>query len=261
MDRIVVWKAIGQSVLGVSHSASAKTCEDAIDYEIVPDRDGNEVLICCVSDGAGSASQATLASNLVVRNGNKHLKSLVRQAASIKEADIFEMAESIYGSLSATADTAELPLEEYSCTLLGCVITSDRSVFFQIGDGAIVRYDASDSYTPVWWPENGEYQNTTSFLTDDKSMGNLRVLVTANVVDEVAIFTDGLQQLALKNDSCSAHQPFFNELFRYLRIADSDSKVATLNAKLRDYLDSKLINQRTDDDKTLFLATRIKNEV
>lgn len=261
MDRTVVWKAIGQSVRGVSHIASEKPCEDAISYEIVEDTDGNETLICCVSDGAGSASQAVNASNIVVHDATKHLKKLLAQNAGIKEADIFEMAEKIYGTLSTIAERAEQPLQEYSCTLLGCIIASEISVFFQIGDGAIVRFDANGRYMPVWWPQNGEYQNTTSFLTDDENMSDLRVLITVDEVDEVAIFTDGLQQLALKNDSCSAHQPFFNDLFKYLRIADSENKVATLNTKLRDYLDSNLINRRTDDDKTLFLATRIKDEV
>jgi hypothetical protein len=77
-------------------------------------------------------------------------------------------------------------------------------------------------------------------------------------VDEVAIFTDGLQMLALNMESRTVHQPFFSDLFRYLRMANDADKVSILNGKLATYLDSPGINGRTDDDKTLFLATRLE---
>jgi hypothetical protein len=41
-------------------------------------------------------------------------------------------------------------------------------------------------------------------------------------------------------------------------MADSADKTEMLNKRLAEYLDSTQINERTDDDKTLFLATRLK---
>jgi len=46
-------------------------------------------------------------------------------------------------------------------------------------------------------------------------------------------------------------------MFRSLRMAGDDSKIDILNKKLSDYLSSEIINSRTDDDKTLFLATKL----
>jgi hypothetical protein len=47
-------------------------------------------------------------------------------------------------------------------------------------------------------------------------------------------------------------------MFKWLRMAGTEEQLATLNEKLQQYLSGDLINQKTDDDKTLFLATRLK---
>ena len=51
----MMWKAIGKSVIGTSHIAAGKKCEDVLQYQITYDSYSEELLICCASDGAGSA--------------------------------------------------------------------------------------------------------------------------------------------------------------------------------------------------------------
>ena len=92
---------------------------------------------------------------------------------------------------------------------------------------------------------------------DDPSLGNLNITILDERVDEVAIFTDGLQLLALNTETSSVHQPFFTSLFHVLRMAGDTEKQELLTGRLTEYLNSKAINDRTDDDKTLFLATRL----
>jgi hypothetical protein len=89
-------------------------------------------------------------------------------------------------------------------------------------------------------------------------MPNLKIIKILEPVHEVALTTDGLQMLVLNNETSTLHQPFFTSLFKGLRIADDSEKIEILNKKLREYLSSSIINERTDDDKTLFLATRLK---
>jgi hypothetical protein len=251
------WKAIGQSVIGTSHVAVGKECEDAIAYEILNDRNGDEVLVCCASDGAGSAQYAGWASSFTVSEVVQFATQLIDRNEELTEGAIYAMLEDLYDGLEQEASAQCAELNEYSCTLLGCILTSGRSAFFQVGDGAIVRNDGSDFYTTIWWPHNGEYQNTTSFIVDDRTFSNVNILILEEPVDEIAMFTDGLQMLALSMEAQSVHQPFFTGLFKFLRMADDSQKIAVLHRKLGEYLDSTIINDRTDDDKTLFLATRI----
>jgi hypothetical protein len=241
------WKAIGQSAIGTAHTASGKSCEDALRYSVIKDSTGNEALICCVADGAGSASHALQAATYATAKVIEYATLKLAQSEALTESIIYALAEDIYDGLQQQATDEGVELNEYSCTFLGCIITSKKAAFFQVGDGAIVRNDGSGFYNTVWWPHNGEYQNTTSFLVDDNSFSQLNIAIIDAQVDELAVFTDGLQLLILTTEDNSVHQPFFNDML----------EVDNLNKQLAAYLDGTAINSRTDDDKTLFLATRI----
>jgi hypothetical protein len=253
----MIWKVIGQSVIGSSHIQSGKGCEDAVEHRIVDIADGAQALICLVSDGAGSALYAAEASQLVANNGASLLSEWIAADKPIDDISMLELAEHLYDQLKAIADEREVALNEFSCTLLGFVIFPDKACFLQIGDGAIVRDDGADGFTHIWWPHNGEYQNTTTFLIDDPNLPNLKTKVIDESIGEVAIFSDGLQMLALNNETESVHQPFFADLFKVLRMTNSTEHIDILNNRLENYLSGQVINSRTDDDKTLLLATRL----
>jgi len=257
----MIWKAIGQSEAGTSHVASGKSCEDNITYTIVADAAGEEVLVCCASDGAGSAKFGGRASEYTTQTFFHRLTDFAKSGNEISEADIYTIAEDVYEALQHEAEDRSVELNEFSCTLLGMYITKTKACFFQIGDGAIVRNDGSGFYVPVWWPFNGEYQNTTSFLIDDPTLPNLNIQIIEGGVDEVALFTDGLQMLILNTEEQNVHQPFFEPFFRYLRLTTQPDQENILKIKLSEYLNSAVINTRTDDDKTLFLASRASSVV
>jgi hypothetical protein len=66
--------------------------------------------------------------------------------------------------------------------------------------------------------------------------------------------SDGLQTMALSFAERAAHRPFFLPMFRKLRSARPGDG---LPAALHRFLESPAVSQRSDDDKTLLLATRV----
>lgn len=252
----MIWKVIAQAVTGTSHLQSQRGCEDAVAFTTLALPDGDEALICCVSDGAGSALHAAEAAAFTVKTTVQEIKEIFTARGTIEETSLIEILEQVYDHLRQRAAKNEENINEYSCTLLGAVITEFSALFFQVGDGAIIRETTADQYAPVWWPHNGEYSNTTAFLVDDNNMSHLKIIRLQETIKEIALFTDGLQLLTLNNESLSVHQPFFTDLFKWLRMANQEEHLTVLNRKLGEYLNSDLINNRTDDDKTLFLATR-----
>ena len=86
----------------------------------------------------------------------------------------------------------------------------------QIGDGAIVVDDGE--LRPATWPAQGEYANSTHFLTDGDALDNVQCAVLGPV-RRIALFSDGLQALALHYASRAAHEPFFAPFFSYLETA------------------------------------------
>ena len=253
------WKWIGKSVTGSSHTKNKKGCEDNIRYGLLATGTG-EVLICCASDGAGSARYAAAASLLVTHTGFELLAEQVLSGHDITEAFLFAVAEALYDQLQHKALEEKVEINEFSCTFLGCVVQAGKAAFFQIGDGALVRDDGNGNWVPVWLPQNGEYQNSTYFLSDDSKLKHFKVIILDESISEVAIFTDGLQMLALNMELGSVHQPFFAGMFRWLRMVETGEEQNILQEKLAAYLQSDLINSRTDDDKTLFLATRLQHD-
>ena len=141
--------------------------------------------------------------------------------------------------------------------VLAVVVGQGSAVYFQIGDGAIVesRREEPDRYVVICWPQQGEYANTTNFLTDADAAAKIFVGLKSGAIDEVALFTDGIQSLVLDYRTQSAHSPFFAPLFAWLRPRAAGHS-PELSDSLARYLNSEKINSRTDDDKTLILATR-----
>lgn len=156
---------------------------------------------------------------------------------------------------SVAAEISTTP-RDLASTLLGAVVGPLDALFLQIGDGAIV-VDADGSYEPVFWPQAGEYAGTTHFVTDSSAEANLMTQRLSRGVSKIAMFTDGLERLALRFASREAHAPFFEPLFAALNNSDDPESLAD---PLSVFLNSAAVNERTDDDKTLLLALRAKND-
>ena len=126
----------------------------------------------------------------------------------------------------------------------------------QVGDGVIVMGEGAGEWRWMFWPERGEYANTTRFLTDDDTPDHLRVAELPGSPADVAIMTDGLQPLALHYASQSVHEPFFRGMFQPLHGSSGPGEVPALSASLEHFLSSERVRMRTDDDVSLILATR-----
>jgi hypothetical protein len=75
-------------------------------------------------------------------------------------------------------------------------------------------------------------------------------------IDQIAVFSDGIERLALEFSSKTAHGPFFESMFAPMRDA-SPGRDRPLSRALQRFLDGPTVCDRTDDDKTLILAKRI----
>lgn len=100
-------------------------------------------------------------------------------------------------------------------------------------------------------PAQGEYLNETVFLVSRDWASRLQLSVWRGRATGLAVFSDGLQMLALQMPAGIPHAPFFDPLFRFLA-ATADQREAT--AELERFLGSAGVRQRTDDDLTLVLA-------
>lgn len=176
-------------------------------------------------------------------------------AKPISSDDAKACLEEIRANLRKTSFGVNMPVREFACTLVGAVVTQDLALAFQIGDGALV-FGEHGVLFPVFWPESGEYANMTHFVTDEEALLHLQVKI-CSPPEEVGVLTDGLQRLALVYATREVHAPFFEPMFKVIRATESLEECDHLSGYLEAFLDGTAVNERTDDDKTLVLATRL----
>lgn len=254
------WRYAFTSVAGTSHIRGALPCQDASVCQLLATPAGTSVLVAIVADGAGSAAHSEEGAQLACTLLLEEITTLLDTGGAIEEVSkefIGAWLTHFQHAIIGRAEAQGCGVREFACTLLAAIIGEEGGAFFQIGDGAIVvsTNDDPDEYGWIFWPQRGEYENVTVFITDPRAGDYLQHEVAARRFDEIALFTDGLQRLALHFATSSVHNPFFRPMFAPLRTASSGHLTAMSEALAR-FLDSPAINSRTDDDKTLVLATR-----
>jgi hypothetical protein len=220
--------------------------------------DGARTLVACVADGAGSAKHSELGSSIVcnsmIENATKHFETH-GSFDSLRQQHVLEWCEDARTRILDAATLHDCRTREFATTLCIAIMAPTTSFFVQIGDGAIIL--GNDTlYGVVFWPQSGEYANSTNFLTSDEYENQLEFLATPSKCSKVALMTDGIERIALRFDIQTPHIPFFDPLFRALR---STADVDSLNEGLRGFLGSNSVQLRSDDDKTLVLATRTED--
>lgn len=252
------WRSAFASVIGTSHARTGAPCQDAGTCFVFECADGTEILVVVASDGAGSAPRSEAGAALAVSRFVETFSSAASIDPSLQVVDRDFVVDWISAFQKAVAELAagegRLP-PDYACTLLGAVVGPSSAVYVQVGDGAIVvGTEEPGEYSWVFWPQHGEFANQTSFLTQEDAATVLS-FEHGPTVAEIAVFTDGIERLVLDIGSRQVHAPAFRPIFEWLSRTEPDRSGQPSDAILA-YLGSDHINARTDDDKTLVIATR-----
>jgi hypothetical protein len=259
------WRIACASVIGTSHSRLAQPCQDACHCEVLAAGGDEPVLVALAADGAGSAPRAEIGSALACSLLRREIVTALASGlspGSLTREFVTGMVRGAGAAIAARAEGEGRRPRDFATTVLGAVVAAEEAVFFQVGDGAIVVSTPGEDgeFGWIFWPESGEYENTTFFLTDPDMEDHLQWEHCARACDRVALFSDGLQRLALHFLSRTAHAPFFRSMMQAIEAAADDSP-EVLSRELALHLSSPAVNARTDDDKTLILATRRRSAV
>lgn len=253
------WRAVGASVVGTSHIKTGAPCQDSHHLEIVG---AEPIVVMVASDGAGSASRSEYGSAIACRELTDNIRLYLEEGGCLVDITRERAAgwlDNAAAALGEEAAAAGVAVREYACTLLVAIVSESHAVFMQVGDGAIVFWvRGEDDWCLMAWPQHGEYINTTCFLTDPIARANFEFCLTTQPVDEIAVFTDGIEALVLHYATQTVHSPFFDSVFPAVRALAEPGVNAETSSRLADYLGSSAISDRTDDDKTLLLASRVK---
>ena len=260
---VSLWRVVRASVQGTSHSRTGQPCQDSSSVGVgAPDG----IFVAAVADGAGSAElsadgsriAACAATQRSVRLLRLHVRPLYE---GVLEEILREAVHFAREALEAEARRQNKSLRDFATTLIVAICAPEITGAAQIGDGAMVTAGdgmpeevVSDSYTLFSVPQRGEYANTTNFITSNNWKDSLRIRTRYGGVSRLAMFTDGIQSIALNAASDNApHSPFFCPLFRW---AEEQEDEQAAGDNLAAFLSSPRVTARSDDDLTLLLGVR-----
>jgi hypothetical protein len=169
------------------------------------------------------------------------------------DEQIMAWVDELRDRLTVIAEKRGLTRRQFAATLVLLAIKGNTLLALQIGDSAMVGR-REGRWEAICWPENGEFASTTFFVTDDPVV-RLRTARLPLDYDAFALFSDGIENIALDHLGAQPHARFLDPMMKPVDEAKESGKLATLSGVLGRYLDSAALCERTDDDKTLILLS------
>ncbi|MDP6039387.1 MAG: PP2C family serine/threonine-protein phosphatase [Candidatus Latescibacteria bacterium] len=246
------WKISATSVCGSSHEKLDLPCQDAHFWTVRSDG----ILLAAVADGAGSAKHsdvgAKIASQAAVETlcTERNLASKLHNKSETFRPILLKALKAALKAVKAEAKARTVKNRDLASTLIVVIATPQLIATAQIGDGAAVASDQKDHLIALTTPDSGEYINQTTFLISPKALATAQLHIWHGSPSHIAIFSDGLQMLALTMPFGKPHQPFFSPLFRFV----SNTETGKTEEQLTSFLRSPRVRERTDDDLTLMLV-------
>jgi serine/threonine protein phosphatase PrpC len=208
-----------------------------------------------VCDGAGSAAYGGQGASLTCRILSVALRRHFCGRPDLPDdGQLWAWVDLARDAISAAAQRKGSNRRAFASTLVMLVVGVDGVLVGHIGDGAVVGREQDGLWRSLSWPDNGEYASTTYFVTDDPAP-KLRLSRFDGGMDAFALFSDGIEDLALDQKATIPHEPFFRTMIGPLDVAAEPGKNRRLSAALAQFLGSARVGERTDDDKSLILAS------
>jgi len=245
------WHVSATSVCGSSHEKLGTPCQDAscwITHE-------NNILLAAVADGAGSASHSEIGAQIAVQtavetlHAEPNLENRLCSDPNTFKTVLTHTLKTALKAIKKEAITRDIKPRELASTLIAIIATPHLIATAQIGDGAAVIQTQSGELIALTTPDSGEYINQTTFLISPNAIKTAQINLWQGSPTHIALFSDGLQMLALQMPYGKPHTPFFSPLFQFISKAGS-----TAQTQLTSFLQSPRVRERTDDDLTLLLA-------
>lgn len=245
----MAWQVVAASVQGASHERMGLPCQDAVYWKLQKP----SLLLAAVADGAGSSAKSDIAAQKAAQTAvdwlADNLASFLPMNDAAWQTIAHRAAEEVIQTICTIAEENATPLQEYATTLIVAVVDPTWIGVCQIGDGAVVIRQDCEKVIGLSRPSVGEYLNETTFVTSESALETAQKVFWAGQATHIAVFSDGLDLLALKLPDYSPYDKFFDPLFKFVDSAEASE------AHLSEFLRSSRVRERTDDDLTLLLAT------
>jgi len=253
------WAWAGASVTGESHLRNGETGQDSGSFHTYTSKT-DDVAVAVVCDGAGSAPHSKLGSQLVAIKAQRIVAAFLASGgdlARLGRAGAAGFIAELHSALARKAAEHGCKVRDLATTMTLAIVAEEIAVVIQVGDSACAVRCNGEWQIPIW-PMNGEYVNLTYFVSGFPRVP-LAFATMRGKVTHLAVFSDGLGDMVLDRSSRSPFVPFFEGVFDGAGLGQSSGRDRGASVDLGHFLCSAKASERSDDDKTLIIAARVKS--
>lgn len=242
-----MWKSVCCAVQGAGHKRNGTPCQDkALAVE------GNGISVIALADGAGSAALSHYGAQRVVRDVAEYMEEhfqrflLCEDGRQVKK----ELVEMLRRGLAEEASMRNCDVRDLASTLLLAAVTEEHYILAHIGDG-VVGYLDGEVLKVASTPDNGEFANTTVFVTSTDALPSMRLFKgELKNKDAFVLMSDGTEQSLYDKD----HKTLVAVVKRLMHRTCLVSR-KVMETQVEDAL-STVIARRTPDDCSIALLAR-----
>lgn len=186
-----MWNTVECVAIGKSHEINGIPCQDKTKSSF-----SNGVNVVALADGAGSAKFS--------HHGAQTVVDLICQVLEERFLRFFESEDGILVKkellnalifeLELTAELQKCSLNDLASTLLAVAVKDDKFIIIHLGDG-VIGYIKDNELNVASIPRNGEFANSTYFVTSDSALGALKVIKgKLNGIRGFVLMSDGPEE-------------------------------------------------------------------
>lgn len=245
------WKISGVSLAGNKHLKVGKETQDKIYSKKV-----NGAVGISLADGAGSYEKSEIGAETVTEGSIDYVIKNFDKLFKMNENEISKnIVNYLHKKLNKKALELNVEKKELSSTLLFAVLKANKGIIGHIGDGVIGKI-SKNILNVISYPDNGEYINSTFFVTAEKAEQNFRIQKIQNF--------DNIQGIFIMSDGTA--ESFYNRKEKKLAKA-----IANIAEWLTEYEEeevkkalidnfNKQILTKTEDDCSFNLMVKVTSD-
>lgn len=230
-----MWKTVNYAVQGRGHERDNMPCQDKT---LAMAKNGVQVI--ALADGAGSARYSHFGAEAALKAVSafmaEHFDALINSpdGVKVKETILAKAKE----ALENEAEKLACSLQELASTLLVVAIKGDVFMLVHVGDG-IIGYVKEGEVKIASTPENGEFANTTFFLTTPGVLAKTKLIKgKTSGIQGFVLMSDGTAE-SFYHKKTKTLAPALKKMIRWTAllspdymhslIADSFNRIVKLN--------------------------------
>lgn len=235
-------------VVGRSHIAASTPCQD-----YVAARNIRGIGCVALADGAGSRANSEVGAHEAVKATLRILSRDFDELYALTSTDYSAVASRVISecrrALDRKAQAFNAEVDTFACTLMFVAHKDGRYLAGHLGDGIIAMETEEGTIEVLSRPDNGEYVNTTVFITEPDAASRFRIYAGVHSTPSFAVMSDGTaESLYLRSTGRTA--PALQKLLQWTRELSKSKAEGMLSANLE-----QVFGKKTTDDCSIGLLT------